>query len=137
MAEARARSLKQIIASRFLHLSKPQLQYYERVVTLAQEDKFAAARALLPELKSSLSPEDYQKLQDFIASLESNTTTFEEGLNTLFSIDDDSDSDDDTGLCIHRVTVLVPSPCKVWFILEKTNFCFIIHIKNVKKIVYN
>lgn len=106
---AAACDLKGTITERFQDLLPAQVKYYERVVALAQEDKFAAVRALLPELKSSLSSEDYQKLQDFIASLESNTTTFEEGLNTLFSIDSD-ESDDDVDLCKRAATVQAHSP---------------------------
>lgn len=109
MAEVPTLVLREQIRKAYPHLSKPQLQYYDRVVKLAQEVKFAAARALLPELKSSLSSEDYQKLQDFITSLESNTTTFEEGLNTLFSIDSD-ESDDDVDLCKRAATVQAHSP---------------------------
>lgn len=62
MAEARERTFGEKITSRFSHLTETQVQNYERVLQLTLVKKIAAAMALLPELKSSLSPEDYQKL---------------------------------------------------------------------------
>jgi hypothetical protein len=98
------------ILKTYPHLSELQVDYYIQALRLAQTIwKLPAARTYLYQLKSFLSPEDYQKVLNLFASLESNTTTFEEGLITLFPVDTD-ESDDDVDLCQRAATVQASSP---------------------------
>lgn len=93
-----ARRLEKKIRRTFSHLSEFELGYYIQALRLAQTIwKLPAARTYLSQLKSFLSPEDYQKVLNLFASLESNTTTFEEGFVILFPVDTDSSDESDDG----------------------------------------
>ena len=97
-------TMEEKVRSTFGNLPPTQISYLLRTLELLQARNYQCAKALAPEVKSSLDPVVYGQLLELIASLESSAKTFDEGLATLFASDSDSDSGDDSNLLVRSVS---------------------------------